>query len=63
VQNFLIVGGAGGVGSTVAKRLVKIGAKVALWDIDEKRLRAVEDELQELGHKVFNLFITSNLYF
>ncbi|KAI6176206.1 hypothetical protein M3Y97_00773200 [Aphelenchoides bicaudatus] len=50
-KNVLIVGGAGGVGSAVAKRLLKVGAKVALWDIDEKRLNSVQAELQDSGYK------------
>ncbi|MFH1725435.1 MAG: SDR family oxidoreductase [Elusimicrobiota bacterium] len=45
----VITGGAGGLGRAVALRLVKTGAKVALWDLDEERLGRAVAELRESG--------------
>lgn len=41
----LITGGAGGIGSAVARRLVGLGAKIALSDVDESRAEALAAEL------------------
>ncbi|KAI6234666.1 Short-chain dehydrogenase [Aphelenchoides fujianensis] len=51
-KRVLIVGGAGGVGSATARKLVQEGAKVALWDLDKERLDAVAAELKQGGHEV-----------
>ena len=37
-KNAIITGGAQGFGLDIAKRLIKSGAKVILWDLDEKEL-------------------------
>jgi 2-dehydro-3-deoxy-L-rhamnonate dehydrogenase (NAD+) len=34
----LVTGGASGIGKAVADKLVALGAKVAIWDIQEERL-------------------------
>jgi NADP-dependent 3-hydroxy acid dehydrogenase YdfG len=52
LKNVLIIGAAGGVGSATTKRLIKLGANVAIWDIDEKRLKALESDIQDSGYKV-----------
>ena len=41
----LITGGAGGIGSAIARKCISQGAKVILADVDEKRLATVEAEL------------------
>lgn len=48
----LVTGGAGGVGKHLAERLVKRGAKVVLWDVDEAALQKVENELGKEGHSI-----------
>ena len=37
----IITGGAQGFGLDIAKRFLKSGAKVIIWDIDEKELKNV----------------------
>ena len=41
----VITGGAAGIGLAVAKRLVAGGAKVALWDRDERALASANEKL------------------
>lgn len=45
-QVVLITGGAGGIGSAVAQRFGKQGARIALFDLDEQQLR---DQIQRLN--------------
>ncbi len=42
----IITGGAQGFGLDVAKRFLNSGAKVFIWDIDEKLLKSAEDEIK-----------------
>ena len=42
----VVTGGAQGFGSDVAKRFLDSGAKVFIWDIDEKLLKTVIDEIK-----------------
>ena len=42
----IITGGAQGFGLDIAKRFLDSGAKVYIWDIDEKLLKAVVDEIK-----------------
>ncbi|MBC3191724.1 SDR family oxidoreductase [Pseudonocardia sp. C8] len=44
-ERALITGAAGGVGSATARRLVADGARVALTDIDQDRVRALAAEI------------------
>jgi NAD(P)-dependent dehydrogenase (short-subunit alcohol dehydrogenase family) len=37
-RRVIVTGGASGIGAAVAKRMVKEGAKVALWDLSHERL-------------------------
>ena len=39
----VVTGGAQGFGLDIAKRFLDSGAKVYIWDIDEKLLKAVID--------------------
>lgn len=45
----IITGGARGIGYGTAERMLRSGAKVALWDIDETRLHEAEDQLSKHG--------------
>ena len=45
-QHAVVTGGAQGLGLAFARRLIASGARVTLWDLDEKRLEAA---LAELG--------------
>jgi 3-oxoacyl-[acyl-carrier protein] reductase len=44
----LVTGGAQGFGLDIAKRFLKSGAKVIIWDIDSKTLEKVTKELDNL---------------
>ncbi|MGQ4272631.1 SDR family NAD(P)-dependent oxidoreductase [Terrihabitans sp. B22-R8] len=45
----IITGGARGIGYAAAERMLKSGAKVALWDVDGARLDEAKAALQSLG--------------
>ena len=45
----IITGGARGIGAATAKRALRSGAVVALWDVDGERLEAACQELSALG--------------
>ena len=51
----LVTGAAGGIGLAVAKMFAESGAKVAMADIDEKRVKEVADELGNQGLEVMPL--------
>jgi len=42
----VVTGGAQGFGLDVAKRFLEFGAKVFIWDIDEKLLKSAADEVK-----------------
>ena len=42
----VITGGAQGFGLDIAKRFLKSGAKVIIWDIDENQLTKASKELK-----------------
>ena len=44
-QVCIVTGGAQGIGRAVADRLVKAGARVAIWDMDEELAQATADEI------------------
>jgi NAD(P)-dependent dehydrogenase (short-subunit alcohol dehydrogenase family) len=44
-QVALITGGAGAIGRAIGEGLVKVGAKVVLVDIDDRRLKRFQEEL------------------
>jgi 2-hydroxycyclohexanecarboxyl-CoA dehydrogenase len=41
----VVTGGAGGIGAAIAAALARVGASVAVWDLDGDRARAVADGL------------------
>ena len=72
----VVTGGAQGFGLDVAKRFLESGAKVFIWDIDEKLLISAVDELknpnlfysvvdisnyQDVEKKVADITLKSNL--
>ena len=50
----VVTGGAQGFGLDIAKRFLESGAKVYIWDIDEKLLKSVIDEIKNPNLK-FNV--------
>lgn len=55
----IITGGAGGIGSGMAKAMVKEGAIVAIVDLNEETGKAMEKELQQFSPK--SMFLQANL--
>lgn len=55
----MITGGAGGIGSGIAKAMVKEGAIVAIIDLNEETGKAMEAELQAISPK--SMFIQADL--
>ena len=55
----VITGGAQGFGLVIAKRFLESGAKVFIWDIDEKLIRSVVDEAKN-PNLFYNLVDVSN---
>jgi len=55
----IITGGAGGIGSGIAKAMVKEGAVVAIVDVNEETGLVMEKELQTISPK--SMFIQANL--
>ena len=55
----IITGGAGGIGSGIAKAMVKEGAIVAIVDLNEETGKAMEKELQAISPK--SMFLQANL--
>lgn len=60
-KTILITGGAGGIGSAVARTCVELGARVVLSDIREDALRLVLASLQEPKTGERNLCFTADL--
>lgn len=55
----IITGGAGGIGSGIAKAMVKEGAIVAIVDLNEETGKATEKEIQAISPK--SMFLQANL--
>ncbi len=55
----IITGGAGGIGSGMAKAMVKEGAIVTIVDLNEETGKAMEKELQQISPK--SMFLQANL--
>lgn len=55
----IITGGAGGIGSGMAKAMVKEGAIVTIVDVNEETGKAMEKELQAFSPK--SMFLQANL--
>ena len=53
----IVTGGAQGFGLDIAKRFLESGAKVFIWDIDEKLLNSAVDELKNpnLSHCIVDI--------
>ena len=49
----VVTGGAAGIGLAVAERLAASGAKVALWDRDERALRDAAAKLGAIDARRF----------
>lgn len=47
----LVVGGARGTGKTIADNLLRLGARVAISDVNPERVQAVEAEFAEYGNR------------
>ncbi len=45
----VVTGGAQGIGLAIAERLLKSGASVSLWDLDESLLKETSDSLSSKG--------------
>lgn len=58
-KNILITGGASGIGKLMAEIALKKGAAIILWDINEKVLSAVANELEQYG-KVYKIVVDLN---
>jgi 3-oxoacyl-[acyl-carrier protein] reductase len=54
-QVAVITGGAQGIGLAIARRLVASGAKVSLWDMNEKLLAASKAKIAAAGTAVVNI--------
>ena len=50
-QNGLVTGGAAGLGYAIAERLVESGARIAIWDVNQKSLDAAVDKLANIRGK------------
>ena len=48
----IITGGAQGFGLDIAKKFLNYGAKVRLWDIDEKELKKVKNKINNLNLEI-----------
>lgn len=55
----IITGGAGGIGSGMARAMAKEGAKVAIVDLNEEQGNAVVTELQKISPD--SMFIKADL--
>jgi len=51
----IVTGGSQGIGEACARRLVKDGAAVALWDVADTAGQALADELSAAGHAALYL--------
>ncbi|XP_035215377.1 estradiol 17-beta-dehydrogenase 11-like [Stegodyphus dumicola] len=48
-ETMLITGGGRGIGRLLGIKAAECGAKVVLWDIDEKTVRQTADEIKQIG--------------
>ena len=55
-SSVIITGGAGGIGTATARRLLGAGAIVSLWDVSGEALRAAQARLVEEGYDAERIF-------
>ncbi|KFM82921.1 Short-chain dehydrogenase/reductase family 16C member 6, partial [Stegodyphus mimosarum] len=48
-ETMLITGGGRGIGRLLGIKAAECGAKVVLWDIDEKTVKQTADEIKQIG--------------
>ncbi len=48
-QVAIVTGGARGIGKAIALTLIREGAKVALIDVEKKRIEALKEEIEKMG--------------
>ncbi len=49
----LVTGAAQGLGRQLAIKFAESGSTMVLWDIDQQKLKAVAEEITEMGNEVF----------
>ena len=60
----IVTGGAQGFGLDIAKKFLNGGAKVFIWDIDEKLLKSVVDEIKHQNLKLnLNFLYLTHFHF
>ncbi|XP_043264540.1 estradiol 17-beta-dehydrogenase 11 [Colletes gigas] len=52
----LITGGAGGIGTLIAKKLAKLGAHVVIWDINKTGMQNTVREIRRNGGKCWSYY-------
>ncbi len=50
-QNGFVTGGATGLGYAIAERLIESGARIAIWDVNQKALDAAVEKLAKIKGK------------
>lgn len=55
----IVVGGAGGIGSAICRRLAAEGCRIVVADIDQERAETVRGSLDGGGHEVIRLDVMS----
>src|SRR3974390_3442070 len=52
-QTVLVTGGAGGIGLATARRVVREGARVVIFDLDKAKSERAAKALRDLGAEIF----------
>lgn len=56
-KTILVTGGAGGVGQELVTRLARYKAKVVVWDVNEKAMAKLKENLSEDGFTIFTYYV------